>query len=177
MKGSRSRRPPWFYLAATIVVGIGWYLAIVLSPGGRELMTGKHMLLATHSPLIPFLCFPVTSLLVGLAAWPMFRWFSRLAAVWWALGAALIGSILYVWLWSLVTLTIDVVQAGSWDPLADYSDPRFLAALTVLGPFAALQHGLLTVPTAIASGLVLHWAAGGPAREVGVMPARRPLAR
>lgn len=157
MDAPRPVRRRWIYPVATILVGVMWYLAFLVGPGGWELMTQPHMLLAVSSPIVPFLCFLLTGFLLGAASRPIFAWTGKRIAVITGLSVSFLGSILYVWLLFFVQVAIDVVAGGSHEEIPPL-DGSSLLAITCIGPFIAMRYGLVTVPVAVVSGLVLHWA-------------------
>ena len=170
MDASRPVRRRWIYPVATILIGVMWYLAFLVAPGGWELMTQPHMMLAYPSPVVPLLCFLLTSVLLGAASRPIFEWTGKWIAVITGLSATFLGSILYVWLLFFLHVAIDVVAGRSHEEIP--LDASSLLAITIIGPFTSLRYGLVTVPAAVVSGLVLHWASRPRPR-----PAPRPLAR
>jgi len=154
----------WLYPVATILVGVMWYVAFLVLPGGWM------MLDVEPSPAVPFLCFLLTSCLLGMASRPIFEWSGKGVAVITGLATSFLGSILYVWLLVLFEVAQAYLLGGN---LEDF--PLTLSSSLVIssfGPIMAFQFGLVTVPVAVASGLVLHWAS-----HERPTPSPHPLAR
>lgn len=156
MIAPRLVRRRWTYPFATIVIGVVWYLAFLATPGGWDFMTHPSTGIAGPSPIIPLICFPITSFILGALSRPIFEWTGNGVAVITGLSATFVGSILYVWLLVFLADAVGFMRHGNFEALSQL-DLRGGLAMTCIGPVIAFKSGLVTVPAAVGSGLLLRW--------------------
>ena len=163
------RRDPWRYPVATIVTGVLWYCSMLLGP-----VSVSHGLFGEH-PVLTFLSFPLTSLILGLVTWPIYRRGDWLTAVLLAAVMAFPGAIMCVWFCYVAKFASRILEARSLY-LLELSDGAIYAAISSFTLIRA--YWFVLVPTAIAVGLVHHWAASEPEGDsADATPAPGPRAR